>query len=118
MNIADTIAKATLLATCIFWVIIFSENLEEQLILYIFLSIIPIGICCAITIIFTIAPFFWFCKKNNKIVFQLFFPFYAIVSFSMCSYGFIETPDIICFWAAAFFTSLQSWVWIAKKKES
>jgi hypothetical protein len=116
MNIANTICKATLLATFIFWMVIFCDNnLDRDMLLFVLLSVIPISICCALTIIFTIAPFFWINKRttDNKTVFKKYFPYYAIVSFGLCTYGFLEAPDIMCFYVSAFFTSLQSWVWLA-----
>lgn len=121
MNIAGTIGKATLLATCIFWLLIFSEDFDINVIPFILLSLFPISICCALVIVFTIVPFYWFYNKKsdgNKIVFQWFFPFYSIASFSLCFYGFCKSPEAIPFFASAFFTSLQSWVWLSKKKNA
>ncbi|WP_282134367.1 hypothetical protein [Seonamhaeicola maritimus] len=119
MSIGKTIAKATLLSTCIFWFLIFCDDLDLGMLPFVFLSMIPICLCCSLVIIFTIAPFFWICNKEQngtEIVFQWFFPFYAIACFCLCAYGFWEAPDAVSFFTAAFFTSLQSWVWLAKKK--
>lgn len=87
------------------------------MILFIPLSMIPICICCSATIVFSILPFFWTKKKgqDNRVVFKKYFPFYAIVSFTLCAYGFLEVHDAIPFFVAAFLTSLQSWVWYAKR---
>ncbi|OEJ98997.1 hypothetical protein A8C32_07390 [Flavivirga aquatica] len=81
----------------------------------ILLSIIPISLCCTIVILSTIAPFFWFKKnsRTNKDIFKKYFPFYAIVSFGLCSYGIYESKFgayLISFFASAFFTTLQTWV--------
>ncbi|MEL0456933.1 hypothetical protein WJN01_11900 [Flavobacteriaceae bacterium SZ-1-7] len=109
------------MATIIFWVVILSKNFHENIdiALYILVSMVPISICCTATILFTIAPFFWL-ENNNKTkrdVFKKWFPFYAILSFGLCFYGSISTPEIICFFSAAYFTSLQSWVWFASEKK-
>ncbi|ULC59014.1 hypothetical protein MBM09_13995 [Flaviramulus sp. BrNp1-15] len=110
--------KSTLLATIIFWLIIFTENFESDMIPFILLSIIPISICCAITITTTIVPFFWLQNEgtSNSKIFKTYFPFYAIVSFGLCFYGALESLFTISFFASAFFTTMQSWVWFGREK--
>ncbi|MDO5973543.1 hypothetical protein [Flavivirga jejuensis] len=116
MNMPSVILKSTVLATCIFWIIIISENFQSGMIPFIFLSIIPISICCTITILFTVMPFFWFKSDGlrNETVFKKYFPFYTIVSFCLCLYGVFELTFAISFFVSAFFTTMQSWVWIVK----
>lgn len=117
MNVPINIIKSTLLATVIFWLIILAKDFESDMIALIFLSVIPISICCAITILITIAPFFWLNKKlTPRMVFKKYSPFYAIVVFSLCLYGTFQEPITICFYASAFFTTMQSWVWFGKHK--
>ncbi|WP_158847646.1 hypothetical protein [Algibacter sp. L1A34] len=120
MKLINTILKATGLSTFIFWTIIFSQNFELDMFPFILLSFIPIFICNTIVIALTIAPFF--LSKNNKTtardVFQKYFPYYAIISFSLCSYGLIQSKFAICFFVAAFISSLQSWVWLIKDIEN
>ncbi len=120
MKTSKIILKATLLSTCIFWLIIFSGNFESLMIPFMFLSLIPISLCCATTIMITILPFFRFKTINNKnnIVFKKYFPFYAIVCFSLCFYGVLIDLDLACFYVSAFFTTMQSWVWFGKEVES
>ena len=117
MKTSTIIRKATLLATCIFWLIIFPENFEIKMIPFIFLSMIPICICCAITIAATIAPFFRLKNENtnNSIIFKKYFPFYAILSFSLCFYGALQSLFAVSFFASAFFTTMQSWVWFGQE---
>ena len=126
MRIPSTILKSTILATCIFWIlIIMSEGFQSYMIPLVFLSMIPISICCAITILLTIVPFFWFRSNGlsdglghrNKIIFNKYFPFYAIVTFCLCLYGIIELTFAISFFLSAFFTTMQSWIWLAKEHQ-
>ncbi|MDO5980097.1 hypothetical protein [Flavivirga spongiicola] len=119
MNTPSVILKSTILATCIFWIILISENFQNDMIPFVFLSIIPISICCTVTILFTIMPFFLLKKdgSSNKSVFKKYFPFYAIVSFSLCCYGVIELTFAISFFISAFFTTMQSWIWLAKDNQ-
>ncbi|MDO5970910.1 hypothetical protein Q4Q35_13950 [Flavivirga aquimarina] len=125
MNISSVIFKSTVLATCIFWIVIMSQGFQNYMIPLVFLSMIPISICCAITIFLTIVPFFWVRRGElvdefdgrNRIIFKKYFPFYAIVSFSLCLYGIVESIFAISFFVSAFFTTMQSWVWLAKDNE-
>ena len=63
LNIPLTIIKATGLSMVTFWTIILSKTTEEDLSFFILFSIIPIGICCTVTILMTIVQFFWVKKK-------------------------------------------------------
>ncbi|WP_248723608.1 hypothetical protein [Seonamhaeicola sp. ML3] len=84
MRIGNTIGKATLLATVIFWLIIFSKVYEPEMFLYLLLSMVPICICCAITVTLTIAPFFWYegkPRKTEKKFLNTFFPFMPLLFF-------------------------------------
>ncbi|MCF7560438.1 hypothetical protein L3X39_07295 [Sabulilitoribacter multivorans] len=112
------ILKASIMATCIFWTILFSRNFESEMVPFIIVSFIPISICCGLTIMLTIYPFFKLKKdvESSMNIFKKYFPFYAIFSFGLCLYGSITIPDIICFFASAFFTTMQTWVWFGKVK--
>lgn len=115
------IIKASLIAACIFWMIIFiKHHFQPEFILLIPVSIIPISIACTITIVLTIQPFFLLKKTgtSNKEVFKKWFPYYAIICFSFCLLGSLSIPEIVCFFASAFFTALQSWVWYGLKKDN
>jgi hypothetical protein len=120
MTLLKTITKSTALSAIIFWSIIFTDVFEVEMLAFIFLSLIPIFLCNAIVIASTIAPFFWINtdKRNTRHVFYSFFPYYALVSFLICGYGIIKWPDALSFFTAAFFSSLQSWVWILKTYEN
>lgn len=119
MNFSSVIIKSTLLSTCIFWLVIMSENFETDIIPFIFISIIPITLCCSLTILFTITPFFWLKnkKKSNTDVHKRYFPFYTLSCFGLCISIIIGSRFdifIISFFSAAFFTSLQAWIWFVK----
>lgn len=120
MNTSRVILRSTFLAASIFWIIIFSENFEHIMILLFFLSIIPISICCAITILITILPFFWFKKDGTspQSIFNSYFPYYAIAMFSICLYGVWKEPEVISFFVSAFLTTMQAWVWFGKKNKA
>lgn len=118
MNISSTIMKATMLSTTIFWLVIFSEDFQEEMFPFVLISIIPISICCALTIFITIVPFFS-CINKIEItnIYKKYFPFYAIVIFCLCFYGIWESHFNvypISFFVSAFFTCMQSWTWIVK----
>ena len=120
-NLALTLLKATLLATIIFWMFIFSKESfpEAYILLIIIASIIPIFIVCTFTILITIMPFFWLEQNNlsEGEIFKKYFPYYSIVAFCVFLYFMISTnfDDFVCaFSISAFFTLMQTWVWIGK----
>lgn len=119
MKLLNTILKATGLSAIIFWIILLSNDFELDMLPFLFLSLIPIFICNAIVILLTIAPFFW--SKNDSTpprnIFNMYFPFYAIVCLALSIYGLTHSHFLISFCVAAFFSSLQSWVWITKSYE-
>ncbi len=125
MNIPSVILKSTILATCIFWLFTISKGFQIDMLLLVFLSIIPISLCCTFTILLTIAPFFWFQGKEasdrsynrNKVVFNKYYPFYTIAIFSLCLYGAIKFSFANSFFISVFFTTMQSWVWFAKSNQ-
>lgn len=123
MNIPLTIIKATGLSAIIFWSVIFTETFESEMFLFVLLSVIPISICCALTICLTIAPFYWSKKEdtNLKSTYDRYFPFYAIVLFSLCAYAIIGSDFdvyIMAFITSAFFTALKSWSWIIEPEKT
>ncbi len=121
MNIPGNIAKSSLLATLIFWGIGLTEGAELFAIALMFISYIPIFLSCSLVILATICPFFWLAeteKFNNKQVFRMYFPYYAIICFAICMYGiFSNTREMfsIGFFVAVFITTMQSWIWFAKE---
>lgn len=123
MNIPNNLGKSCLLAAGIFWIIIGSEDFDSNMILFIFLSLIPIFLFVTVVVLFTICPFFWW-KENSKFnkqqVFKTYFPYYAIIAFGSCAFGIISSDfDVymIAFFASAFITTNQSWIWFAKEQK-
>ncbi|WP_396601765.1 hypothetical protein [Algibacter sp. R77976] len=117
LNIPTTIVKASGLSAIIFWLIISSKHFEPEMLLLVLLSMIPISICCALTICLTIAPFYWSKKEgtNLKNVRGRYFPYYAITLFSLCTFAIIGSEFdvyVMAFITSAFFTALKSWSWI------
>lgn len=122
MKLPNNLAKSCLLASVIFWVIIGSESIDNNALLLVFLSLIPIFLVVSIVIIISICPFFWVSRSgafDNKTIFKIYFPYYAIVAFSICSFGIIVSDfDIymIAFFTSAYITTSQCWIWFAKEK--
>lgn len=119
MKIGNTAMKATLLATVIFWLTLFTDEYSETLFLWIIPSMIPIFLCCFLAIIFTICPFFWFSKDsmNSSRIFKMYFPYYAIVTFGICFFSiwaFDYQIFAVGFFSSAFFTLMQTWIWNSK----
>jgi hypothetical protein len=87
-NLTSILVKATILATLLFWILIFSENSinESFIIVVIILSIIPISIVCSFVILITVMPFYWLeqNKLNEKEIFKKYFPYYSIITFCIC----------------------------------
>ena len=122
MNVPLNLAKSSFLALVIFWIVIGSkEGLDNDLVVLILLSFIPIFLVVAIVIIGTICPIYWLAKKedfNNLKIFKTYFPYYTTIAFLICVFGIIISDfDIylIAFYLSAFITSSQSWVWFAKE---
>ncbi len=118
-NLPSTIRKAIVLATLLFWAFILSEGFAGQVSIFSILSIIPISIVCSLAILMTIVPFFLLAKENvsDDEIFKKYFPYYAITIFCFSSYAIISTDfeSFICaFFITAFFTLMQSWIWISK----
>ena len=124
MNIAGNLAKSSLLASMIFWIIIGSKELNMDIAPFVLLSYIPIFLCVAIVIIGSICPFFWSTKSNvdTKIqVFKMCFPYYTCTAFGLCCYGIITSDYDLYFSAfciSAYITTNQSWVWFAKDRNT
>lgn len=124
MNIPSNIGKSTLLAMCIFWIINFTKDFDSDFLPFVLLSIIPIGICVTLVIVFTICPAFWFLKKKNESNYSVtkrFFPYYIILVFGLCVFGIIASDSEIyltSFFISVFITTAQSWLWFAKEKSA
>lgn len=122
MNLPSNIAKSSLLAGLIFWIVGGTEGFNSVTIIpIIFISYIPIFICCALTILVTICPFYWLAEKNSlskRDVFNRYYPYYSIVCFGLCSYGIYSNTHetfFIGFFISIFITTMQSWIWFAKE---
>ena len=124
MNIPNNLAKSFLLATVIFWTIISYQQSINDILLYIFVSFIPIFICVAIVILGSICPIFWLTEHKNfdkQQVFRTYFPYYAITVFFISVLGIISSNFdmfVIAFFTSVFFTTSQSWVWFSKEKNN
>lgn len=124
MNLLLNALKSTILATLIFWIIIIIHNFQVQMLWLIIISSIPIFICCFLTIVLTICPFFRLFKTESldeKSIFRTFFPFYSITYFGLCTCGmYMNNFEIysIAFFTAAFITTSQSWIWFIKDAAS
>lgn len=124
MNTTLTVVKATGMSFMIFWIILFTEEIFHwNTMPYIFLSVIPIGLCCTLTICLTIAPFYW--AKNSETdlntVYSTYFPFYTIVLSGICISVLITSnfnTSSVAFITSAFFTLLKSWSWIIKPSKN
>ena len=119
IKLTPIILKASLLATVLFWTLDISAGYYDQISPLMILSIIPILILCSLAIWITIMPFFWLKSKNisTDAIFKKYFPYYSIIAFSLCSYFIIASnfANVVCvFFITAFFTLMQSWVWICK----
>ncbi len=121
MNLANNLFKSSLLAFVIFWSIIISnEGFDADMSLFFIFSFIPILLCVAVIVITTIYSIFWTVTtktRTPKTVFKRFFPYYAIIAFSIIAYGIISSDFnvfAIAFFTSAFITVCQSWVWFAK----
>lgn len=124
MSILSNIGKSSVLAACTFWIINLSHDFDWNYIPFIFLSLIPIYFCCAIVILFTIYPIFWFLVRedfNKQQIFKLYFPVYAILMFIFCCFCIYKTQTntlALSFFISAFITTLNSWVLLAKPKKA
>ena len=123
MNIPSNIAKSFLLASAIFGGIIMVTEYEPDLFPFFFIAMIPIFMVVTMVILGTVCPFFWLAKSatvNERRIFQIYYPFYAIIVFSVCAWGIISSHFdnfAIAFFSSAFITTSQSWVWFAKTTE-
>ncbi|MFY0629973.1 MAG: hypothetical protein JXR05_06295 [Flavobacteriaceae bacterium] len=118
-NIPSTLLKSSLLATLIFWGLIIAEGFNIEVIPFIIASIIPISIICSLTIMITIVPFYYIEENymSNRKIFKKYFPYYSISIFGICSYCIVSLnfESFVCiFFITAFFTLMQSWIWIYK----
>ena len=122
MKIASNIFKSSVLAYIIFWLIILAFEPDEIYGLFFIFSYIPIFICVALVVGFTICPFFWVFmneKRNTKQVFKLCFPWYSVIGFSICFYQVHQFEYYffaLAFFTSAFLTTCQSWLWFALEK--
>lgn len=121
MNIPSNILKSSLLALVIFWSVIISKEGDADLIPFIMLSFIPIFLCVAIVIVGTICTIFLLATNEDcppKYVFKTYFPYYAICIFSICALAIIGSEFdvyVIAFFASAFISTCQSWVWFGRE---
>ena len=121
MKVPSNITKSSLLATILFWTIGLTDGADFSAIALIFISYIPIFLSCSVVILLTICPFFWLAETdncNNRQLFKLFYPYYAIACFAICMYGIFSNSHesfFIGFYVSVFITTLHSWIWFAKE---
>ncbi|SDX09392.1 hypothetical protein SAMN05444411_10379 [Lutibacter oricola] len=129
-RITATSLRATITAIFLNWSLnilcygkIQKTDLDDLPIVFAFfiISSIIISVICYISVILTIVPFYKISitKFNPKEIFKRYFPYYAIVSFVICTglafnMNIIE-PFIINFIITVFLTSVTSWIWFFKK---
>lgn len=118
-NLGTTLLKSIGYATTLFWTLISSERFNEEMIPFIFLSIIPISIVCSLTILITVFPFFLFEKGRitKDKIFKKYFPYYSMIAFGISAYYIFCTniEYFICaFFITAFITLMQSWIWMSR----
>ncbi len=119
-NIPLALLKSSVLATILFWVLIFaSVEFNFDAYPFVIISIFPISIVCCLTIAITVLPFYFIEKvhMSNRKIFKKHFPFYSIFVFGFSSYCIVSSnfDSIVCaFFISAFFTLMQSWIWIFK----
>jgi hypothetical protein len=118
-RLTPILLKATSLATILFWTLLSTEDISTEIYFFIIPSIIPIAIVCSLTVVITIMPFFGLEKENvpNNKIFKKYFPYYSSIAFSLCSYFIYNSnfEKVVCaFFITAFFTLMQSWVWLCK----
>ncbi|WP_044403438.1 hypothetical protein [Lacinutrix sp. Hel_I_90] len=121
MTIIKNIIRSTLIATTFFWLIIYKYVGDGAILVYIFLSLLPIFLSCLVTILITIYPFYWIISndtRTNSYIFKTYFPYYAIVSFCGSMLAIIASNFelfVIGFFASAFITTSHSWMWFSKE---
>lgn len=121
MNVPSNLAKSSILASVIFWIIIGSKEFNIDMIPFVMLSYIPIFLCVLVVYFCSIGPFFWSPKRtnfSNVQVFKMCFPYYTCITFGLCCYGIIVSDFDLYFSAfcmSAYITTNQSWVWFAKE---
>lgn len=121
MNIGVNLCKSTLLATGIFWLILFKAEVTWSIMPFVILSVLPIFLCCLFVISISICPFFFSCKDSGdkKRIFKTYFPIYIMISFIIGLTFIINCKFdiyVIAFFTSAFITTSQSWIWFTKDK--
>ena len=120
-NILPVMLKSSLVATILFWISVcfINSDFDSFVLVLLFISIIPISIVCSLAILFTIVPLFLLEEKDisSDIIFRKYFPYHSIAIFSISTYFMITTNFdelVTCFFISAFFTLIQSWIWLCK----
>jgi hypothetical protein len=123
-NVMSTLIKSTGIATVFFWILFSSsEGWENEYLMFIMISTIPIFIICALAYSITILPFILVenSKSTKKQVFKKYFPYYSIFAFGICSYFIIISSfdsAVVCFFTTAFFTSISAWIILLKPEKN
>ena len=118
-QLKSTAIKAAALATFLIWFLNMQNNFESIMLLLVIVSFIPIFIVCYIMILISIVPFYTYNNNlKNHIIFNKYFPIYAITFFVICSFIAQNNQHIFLykFLITAFLTAMQSWIWFFKKK--
>ncbi len=120
MNFIDNTAKSALLATIIFWLLNLNQITLSSAFFFIGISLLPIFLCSLITISATIYPIYVIGGKTKlarKKTFKRYFPYYAMVLFSVSIILLTATqfdPFLLSFLTSAFITTSQSWLWFSE----
>lgn len=119
-RVLATTWKAALLSSSLFWLLILmNEGMGIDFYLGILISTLLSFILCFIAIMATVMPFYLLeeMKLSSTNIFKKYFPYYAIIIFSLCMY-FVIIEDfenfIIIFCTTTFITAIQSWIWFFK----
>lgn len=120
-RVGKTSAKAALLATCIFWVMIASKEAIFDSVLFILIpiSFLILFMISFFAILLTILPFYEYENGNpsNHHILKKYFPYYSITIFGLVMFNIIyNNYDFfaIIFSITTFITAIQSWVWFYK----
>ncbi len=117
--LVTSIKAATLSSSLLFLYLLVFEHVGEEILLIFFISIIITFFIAGGMIFFTIMPFsLW--GNNNTVIFNKYFPFYAIVLFCICfSLAYLEKFEslVVGVLSITYITGMQSWVWIFKPQK-
>lgn len=115
-----TTIKSALLATFLF-IALFNQITIYDIFIASVITFVITAVISFFMILFTLLPFKIigdYFSYNNVQIFQVFFPYYAMVSFAICTWFIVISKDdnmVKSLFFAAFFTSIMAWYWLFKK---